>query len=153
MSAENSQIDPSIFTPKTKKTMAKKTVQKLAAAAAEKASTKAAAKTAQRLAVKAGTKTAAKVATKSAGKVAAKTFLVELANPWLLVADGVELGAEALCRNQLGLDRETTRTVKKVSGLGASLTIGAVAGGPLGAAAGGALWAVGEGLARLFGWD
>ena len=83
-----SKKDPyqDLITPKSKKVAAKRAVQKAAAKAVEE--------TAEKIAMTVAFKTTAK----TGAKVAGKTFLRTAANPWLLAADGVELGVGAVCK-------------------------------------------------------
>lgn len=92
-----------------------------------------------------GPRAVAKVASKAAVKTVARTA----ASPWLLVSDGVELGAEQLCR-QLDVTPATARKVGKGAGLATSVGIGAAIGGPLGAGVGAAAWGIGELIGCLF---
>ena len=142
MSKKNPYID--LLTPKGKKTLAKKAVQKVAAKAAEKTTTKVATKAVTKMGLKTGSKVGA--------KVASKTFLRSAANPYLLLADGVELGVGALCK-KLDLEEEDSRILRKGSGLTTSITIGTIVGGPLGATAGAMIWGIGEAASKLFDWD
>jgi len=88
---------------------------------------------------------AGKAAAKTGAKVAGKIFLRTATNPWLLAADGVELGVGAVCK-KLDMDEDDARIVKKGSRLGASATIGAAVGGPVGGLEGLAIWALGKGF-------
>jgi len=153
MTKKNPYTD--LLTPRGKKTVAKKVMQKAAATAAEKTAAKTVGKVFEKsltsattkAMTKAGVKTGAKVGTKVAGK----TFLRAAANPWLLAADGIELGVGAACK-KMDIEEEHAKIISKGSGLGSSLLIGAAVAGPLGVLAGGAIWCAGEGISKLFDW-
>lgn len=119
-----------LFTPRAKKTTAKKVVQKAAAKAAEE--------TVEKTVEKALAITATKTVARTGSKVVGKTFLRTAANPWLLAADGVELGVAVAC-NKLDLADRDARRVSKGAGLVSSTAIGVALGGPVGAGAGAAL--------------
>ena len=127
---------PADLTPRTKKVAAKKTVQTVAS----------------HVAAKEVGETVTKVVVQAGAKAGAKTFAKGLSNPWLLVADGVDLGVRKACES-CGIDEDDARVVGKASGLSASIAIGATVGGPVGAAAGFVLWGIGEGIAKLFDLD
>jgi len=116
--------------------------------------------------VERGTSVAAKAATagiarslaKSSAKVAARAA-VRTAGPWLLAADGAQLGTEVICTH-IGCESETAERVGQGVGFCGSAGIGAAVGsvgGPPGAAIGAgvgvAFWiggeVLGKGVARL----
>lgn len=127
---------PAAFTPRTKKVAAKKTVQGVAA----------------HVVGREGGKAVVKLAAKTGAKAGTKALACGIANPWLLAADGVDLSVRKICEN-CDVDEDVARMAGKGSGLAASVGIGAAVGGPVGAVAGAALWGIGEGVAKLFGWD
>ncbi len=149
---KNKGIKPSVLTPRTKKIAAKKTVQAIAAHVATKEGSKVVAKSLPKIGVKALAKTGTQTLAKTGVKVGAKGLARGIANPWLLAADGVDLGVRKACEN-LDMDKDTAKIVGKGSGLAASIGIGTAVGGPVGAVAGLALWGIGEGISKLFDLD
>jgi outer membrane lipoprotein SlyB len=69
--------------------------------------------------------------------------LAKGASPWLLAADAAQLAATVVAHNS-GLPSKHAETVGRGIGLGGSVVIGAVAGGPLGAGIAAAVWTLGE---------
>jgi hypothetical protein len=131
-----SDLNPSLFSPRTKKVAAKKTVQTVAT----------------RAVAKQGGKVLAKGAAKAGLKAGGKSVLRGMANPWLLAADGVDFGVRTVAE-RFDVGEDDAKAAGKVSGLGASIGIGAAFGGPAGAVGGAILWGIGEGISCLFGWN
>jgi hypothetical protein len=91
-----------------------------------------------------------KVLLEAGCKTAAKTVARTAASPWLLVADGAELGTEKLCQC-FDVEPQTARRAGKAVGLATSVGVGAAVGGPVGAGVGAAVWGIGEVIGKIFG--
>ena len=90
-----------------------------------------------------------KVLTKYGSKAAAKTLTKTAANPGFLLADGLEMGTEFICR-KAGCSDEDARFYGGSVGLGTSVGVGAAIGGPVGGVIGAGLWGVGKLFQSLF---
>lgn len=101
--------------------------------------------TARTIIAKEGAKLVGQVATKAVAKTVATT----VANPAMLVADGVEIVGEHVL-HRAGMDRDDAKKVAAAGGLATSVGIGAAVGGPVGAAAGAAVWGVGKAISWMF---
>ena len=133
---KQTEMNAAMFTPKTKKTVAKKTAQAVAS----------------KIAAEEGSKAVAKLALKTGTKFGAKGLAKGMTNPWLLAADGVDFGARKVCES-CDVDEDVAKAVGKGSGLLASMAIGAGFGGPIGFVGGALLWGIGEGVSAVFEWD
>ena len=72
-------------------------------------------------------------------------------SPWLLVADLGQAMAESAAANS-GMVPEAARQLGQAVGLGGSVLIGGILGGPAGAAGGMLSWLVGEAVGQLADW-
>jgi hypothetical protein len=84
---------------------------------------------------------------KSASSAASKR-VAKSASPWMLLADATQLGVEVAASHH-GADAKQAERIGQSAGLGTSVGIGAIAGGPAGAVAGASLWAIGEVAGRM----
>lgn len=101
--------------------------------------------------VSAGTKLGTRAFSRLLGKIGPAWFARRLptkALPFMIAADVAQLGAEVAASHHGSSPLEAKR-IGQACGLGTSVGVGAMAGGPLGAAAGAGLWAAGEAIARL----
>nr|VFK37665.1 MAG: Lecithin retinol acyltransferase [Candidatus Kentron sp. SD]VFK41327.1 MAG: Lecithin retinol acyltransferase [Candidatus Kentron sp. SD]VFK80103.1 MAG: Lecithin retinol acyltransferase [Candidatus Kentron sp. SD] len=84
----------------------------------------------------------AQTALKSSVKATAKT-VTRGVTPWLLIADGAQLVTE-FATAQMGVEEKEAETAGQMVGVGTSVCLGALAGGPLGGLVCAGLWAAGE---------
>ena len=78
--------------------------------------------------------------------------LSKTATPWLVLADVAQLGSEVAASNR-GLNSRQSQQVGRAVGLGTSIGIGALAGGPPGVLFGVGMWAFGEAAGSVFTRD